>query len=809
MASLMQDIRYAFRMLVKNPGFLVIAALTLALGIGANTAMFSVVNTSLLRPLPFRDSARLVNVWARSTQFDFPDLGISLADIQDLSAQNTVFTEIAPHTYTNMTFTGSGAPQRLEGGQISAEFFPLLGMQPIHGRIFTAAEMQPGREREAILSYELWEKQFGGDPGAIGKRITLDGKPYAIVGVMPEQQHLDFASDLQFWTPLAPSKEELEERRNHNTPAVARLKPGVTVREAQANLDVIAARLAKAYPDADKGWSFHVDSLAADISGDAREPLLILLGAVGFVLLIACANVGNLFLSQSWARRRELAIRSALGASAGRIRRQLLAESVVVALIGGAAGLLLAFLCVRGLRGLLPPETPRVKDLSVDQGVLWFTLGISVLAGVLFGLMPALLGSRLEINAVLKEGGAGAQAGAGSARHSVFRRLLAAGEVALALVLVVGATLALQSFARLRSVHLGLRSDHLLTMNAVFATGKFEKAEESVPYVRQIVDLTRGIPGVEAASASLYAPLSGWVGESTFQLDGSPQTSPNTAHFNRAAPGYFETLGVPILAGRDFTEADRAGTPNVYIVNATFAKKFLGNGGAIGKQIWSGTGPNHKLEPGEIVGEVGDVRDVATKDEPAPEMFAPYAQAQNAQGISLAVRTKGDPLAMVSAIQERIWSIDKDQPVTDVRSMDQLVAESNAAPRFQTLLLGIFGGLGLVLAVIGIYGVISYSVSQRTREMGIRLALGAKPAEVLRLILGQGLKLALAGVVVGVIASLAVTRLMSSLLFGVSATDPLTFVGVAVALTLAAVAACYIPARRATRVDPLVALRYE
>ncbi|MGB6233508.1 MAG: ABC transporter permease, partial [Candidatus Acidiferrales bacterium] len=795
--------------LMKAPAFAAIAVLTLALGIGANTAIFSVVNTTLLRPLPFHDSSQLVDLWGHSTMFDFPNLGMSLPDIQDIRAQNSVFLAMAPYNYWSVTLTGTGAPQALDCGKISADFFPLLGMKPLYGRIFTAAEMQPGQDREVILSYELWQKQFGADPRAVGKNITLDGNPYAIIGVMPPQQHIEFMTNMALWTPFAPTKDELAARGNHGTTAIARLKAGCTLAQAQTELDGIAARLAKTYPDTDKTWSFRARSLQTDLFGDARLPLLILLGAVGFVLLIACANVGNLFLSRGWTRRRELAIRSALGATRGRLIRQLLVESLLVALVGGACGLLFATWGVQALRDLLPPDTPRVKDLNIDQVVLWFTLGASILAGLLFGLAPAVLASRQELTAVIKEGGAGAQTGAGGVRHKFLRQLLVVGEVALALSLVIGATLALRSFARLRSVSLGFRSDHVLTMTINFAPEKFAKPDRAISYARQILAETRGIPGVEYAGASAYAPLSGYKGESTFRTDTTPQDSSPTAEANRSTPGYFQALGVPFLAGRDFTDTDKIGAPDVYIVNEAFARQYFGNASPIGKRL--ATNGNHKPNPtwGEIVGEVANFRDQSAKDAPAPYFFDPYDQANDATDLSLVVRTKTDPLAVVSAVQERIWSLNKSQPIENIESMDQLVSASNAQPRFETFLLGGFGALGLLLAVVGIYGVISYSVTQRTHEIGIRMALGAEPGNVMRLILAHGLKLAVIGVAIGIGASLALTRLMSTLLFGVSATDPLTFAGVAILLAAVSLAACYIPARRAMRVDPMVALRYE
>jgi putative ABC transport system permease protein len=808
--TLIQDLRYAFRMLRKSPGFTAVAVLTLALGIGANTAIFSVVYSSLLRPLPFPNSSQLVDVWGHSSFFDFY-VGISLPDIADVRAQNTVFSDFAPYNYAGMTLTGTGAPQSIDTATVSAGFFPLLGIKPLYGRIFTAAETQPGQEREAILSYELWQTQFGADPRAVGKSITLDGNPYTIIGVMPRQQNLgDVPMSQDLWMPFAPTAKELADRGNHTTYTIARLKPGVTVKQTQAELDAIGAGLAKTYPNADQHWGFHVVSLESDIVGDRETPLLVLLGAVGFLLLIACANIGNLFLSRGWTRRRELAIRTALGATRGRLIRQLLVESLLIALVGGVCGLLLAIWGAQALRTLLPPDMPRVKDLGIDQAVLWFTLGASIFAGILFGLAPAVVASRQELTAVIKEGGAGAQGGASSIRHKFLRQLLVVGEVALALLLVIGATLALRSFARLRSVDLGFRSDHLLTMTVTFPAAKYGKPEQFIPYVRQILALTRSIPGVEDAGASMYTPFSGSLAEATVNVEAaSPASQAPTTEFNRATPGYFRTLDIPLLAGRAFTDADTADAPRVYIVNQVFARKFFGNASPIGKRIWSGKDAKNNPQWGEIVGEVGNFRDRDAKEAPRPDFFSPYDQGQSSSGISLAVRTKGNPLALVSGIQDRIRSINKAQPIDNVSSMEQAIAQSNAQPRFQTSLLGVFGALGLVLALVGIYGVISYSVTQRTHEIGIRMALGAEPGQVMRLFLKYGLSLALIGVTIGVTASLALTRLMSSLLFGVSATDPVTFTGVAILLVLVSLAACYIPARRAMRVDPMVALRHE
>ncbi|HEV2489547.1 MAG TPA: ABC transporter permease [Candidatus Acidoferrales bacterium] len=812
MNSIWQDLHYGVRTLAKSPGFTAITILTLALGIGANTAIFSVVNTALLRPLPYQNPGRLVNIFARSKMFDFPNLGLSAPDIEDIRRQNTVFSQVTTFGFTTKVLTGQGAPQQLAGIRASVDYIPMLGVQPLYGRTFQPGEMQAGQDREIILSSKTWKEQFGSDPRAVGKTITLDKVAYTIIGVMPPQ--FQFPYNLSYAVPNVISKSDLAARGSHGIPVLARLKPGRTVDQAQAELDAIAAQLAKAYPDADKGWSFRAVSMKANQIGKANVPLLILLGAVSFVLLIGCANVGNLFLSRGWGRRRELAIRATLGATRGRVVRQLLVESMILAIVGGACGLLLALWGIDSLRALLPPGTPRLEDLKVDRWVLWFTLGVSLLAGILFGLVPALLVSRQELSAAMKEGGAGAQTGASGPRHNPLRQLLVVSEFALALVLVIGATLALRSLARLLDVNLGFRTDHVLTLRLDFPSYKFAKPEQAISFAQQVIGQARTLPGVDDVAGTLFAPLSGGSGESTFEVEGAPKLPLDQlprADVTWTTPGYFHTLGIPLIAGRDFTESDVLGSAPVYIVNQTLARKIFGDASPIGKRLSQGKDKFKKTIWAEVVGEVGDIRDRSPDAPPEPELYVPYyADTQFVTGgVSLMFRTKTKPQSLATAVKQRVWSLDKDQPIADVKTMDEWVADSDAAPRSQTYLLGGFASLGLLLALIGIYGVISYSVSQRTREIGIRMALGAEPKQVLRIVLQQGLMLALAGVAIGLVASLALTRLMSTLLFEISATDPLTFIGVAILLTLVALAACYVPARRAMRVDPMVALRYE
>ncbi|HEV2287437.1 MAG TPA: ABC transporter permease [Candidatus Acidoferrales bacterium] len=820
MSSLLQDIRYAIRTLAKSRGFAAVAVLTLALGIGANTAIFSVVNTTMLAPLPFNDPSTLVNIHAHATFFDFWNLGLSLPDIIDVRSQSKSFSAVVPFQYSNVDLTGRGTPRQLDGATVTSDFFSMLGIKPLYGRAFLPAEMQPGADREAILSGALWRTQFGSDPHIVGTSIMLDGKPYQVVGVMPPLPKIMFSPAMvDIWTPFAPSQEELSQRGNHGIPVMARLKPGVSIAQAQAELDGIAARLAKAYPKEDKEWSFRADSLRQDMTRDSRTPLFILLGAVGFVLLIACANVGNLFLSRGWARRRELAIRSTLGATRARLVRQLIVESLMLALAGGACGLLLAEWSVVALKPLVGVMMFGGDRVTIDTRVLLFTLGVSILAGLLFGLAPAFLSSRNNLTIAMKESAAGAQTGASSSGHNPLRQILVVTEIALALVLVIGATLALRSLSRLLRVNLGFDTRNVLAIELDMPAAKFKTEQDLFSYVRTLTDRFRSNSAVESACATTNGgPLSGSHGEAEFAIEGAAEnpSAKLTADWASAAPGYFHTMGIPLLQGREFTEADQLNSARAVIVNESLAQKFFGAQSPIGKRIWMGDeDAKHNRIWNEIVGVAGNARDWNPRAAPRPEIYASFFQSDFSDAlksgfqIDLFLRTKANPAAVISAAQREIWSFDKDQPISSVETMQHRVATSVASPRFQSFLLAAFGALGLLLAMVGIYGVISYSVTQRTHEIGIRMALGAEPRQVLRLVLAQGLRLAAIGVAVGIVASLFLTRLMSSLLFGVSATDAVTFIGVALLLVVVALLACYIPARRAMRVDPMVALRYE
>jgi putative ABC transport system permease protein len=807
--NLAKEFLFAARTLRKNPGFTAVAVLTLALGIGANTAIFSVVHAVILRPLPFPNSPQLLDISARSTLFDFPNLGVSLPDLNDIRATTTTLLTISPYQSSSKELVADGKPDRVESADVSENFFPLLGIQPVHGRAFTSSDMQSG-SNVVILSQRLWRERFGSDPAAIGKSILLDGQSQTIIGVMPELPQLDFATDSQLWAPFAPAPEETTARQNHYFSVLAQLKPHTTVEQAQSELDTIAARLATSYPDADKGWSLHAESLKSNLLGDASTPLLVLFGAVGFVLLIACANVSNLFLSRGWSRRREFAIRAAIGATRGALLRQQLVESLFIAMLGGACAFLIAVWTMQGLRSLLPPDTPRLQNIGIESGMAYFALAASLLAALLSGLAPALLTARQDLGIAIKQTSTGS--GSAGRGHNFLRQALVVGEVALAVILVIGATLALRSFAQLLRSDPGFRPDHLVTMRIEFPEFRFAKPEQATDFVQQILDNTRAVPGVEAASAGVVFPLGDSVSESKFRTEQSANDAKSPDQMvrnNQVAPDFFRTLGLPLLAGRDFNDGDTRNAPKAFIVNEAFARKVFGTVDVIGKRLSTDKESGHFLW-GEIVGIAGNVREARPGAEPVkPEIYIPFSQARTATGVFLLLRTEPDPLTIVSAIRECVWTLDKNRPVSSIKTLDQQIAENYAAPKSQSVLLGVFGALGFLLALIGVYGVMSYLVSQQTREIGIRMALGAAPNSVLRLVISHGLKLAVAGVAIGLATSLALTRFIGSLLFGVSPTDPLTFAAVAISLTLVAVAACCIPARRAMRVDPIIALRHE
>jgi putative ABC transport system permease protein len=801
--NLLQDIRFALRTLRKNPAFTTIAVLTLTLGIGANTAIFSVVNAVILHPLPFKNSTHLVDLAARSTTFDFPHMYISFPDLNDVRANSTTLTDISPYSFGSKEIVVDGKPDRLDGAVITETLFPLLGVQPLLGRTFIADDMRPG-VHVVLLSHKIWRDRFASDPNVVGKTMLLDGQQDTIVGVMPEFARMDFVTDAALWTPFQPTPAQLSQREDHDAGvAVAALRPGASLQQAQRELDQISARLAETYPDSNKGWSMYPTLLKTSLVGDKSTPLLVLFGAVGFVLLIACANVSNLFLSRGWARRREFAIRSAIGATRGALLRQQLVESTIVALLGGASALLLSVWIVRALRQLLPPETPRLENISVEPGVAIFTLVVSIVAAILAGLAPALLSVRDDINATIKESGASP-----NRSHNFLRQSLVVAEVALALTLVIGASLAVQSFARMLHINAGFRTDHLVTMHIDFPSFRYEKPEKGLRFTDQILASAHALPGVESASASLIYPMSDYIAESQFTTDpnATPKSPMQMVRNNRVTPDFLHTFGIPLLAGRDFNSGDSLTSPKVYIVSEALARKVFGTPNAVGKLLSSDV-KDGKLTWGAIVGVCGDVRERDLGAEAT--LYVPLAQAKELDGVTLAVRTRPDPSAVIGAIQSTVWTIDKTRPVTSIKTMEEQIVEHNAAPKSQSMLLAIFGALGLLLAIIGVYGVMSYLVTQQTREIGIRVALGADPRKILRMVISRALKLSLVGVAIGLVSSLALTRFLSSLLYDTSPTDPLTFTAVAVSLVAVAIAASATPARRAMQVDPIRALRHD
>jgi putative ABC transport system permease protein len=807
--NLFADARYAARSLRKSPGFAAIVVLTLALGIGANTAIFSVVNGVLLRSLPFPHPSQLVDIFSKSTLFDFASLGVSVADSEDVRTESTAFTSMSAYQYESKEFGGAGKPERIQAADVDANFFTVLGMQPQLGRAFTKEDMQAG-SRTAILSYTFWRDRFGSDPAAVGRTVMLDGESSLIVGVMPESLH-DAFPDFKVWLPFIPSKEDVATRGNHNFSVIARLKPGVTVAQAQLQLDATSAHLAAAYPDSDKGWSLHATGMQTDLFGDWRTPLIVLFCAAGFVLLIACANVSNLLLSRGWSRRREFAIRTAIGATRGALLRQLFVECLIVALISGVCAFLLALWTSDAIRAILPPDIPRLDAIRMDARVAFFTIDASLVAALVSGLAPALLGSRSDVTAAIKESGNGAQIHARGSSHHALRRLLVVGEVALAVTLLVGAVLAIRNFARLMKTDFAFRPDRVVTLRIDFPKFRFATTDPAIVFVQQILDRVRPLEGVQAASAGVIFPLADEVAEYTFQIGDLAQKQSNaqeTARFNTITPDYFRTIAVPLLAGREFNNGDTKATPSAFIINEALARKAFGTTDVVGKRFAMGR-PSSESDWGQIVGVVAN--------EPTPhlggvsnlEIYTAFAQARAASGVYLAVRTKNDPLALVPVIEDRIWELDKNQPISSVKTAGQMISETNASPRSQSMLLGIFAALGVILALVGVYGVMSYLVTQQRREIAIRVALGAESGNIFKIIVSHGLKLTLAGVAAGLAISLALTRFVHAMFYGIRVYDPVTFAAVSVSLTLVAVAACIIPARRAMRVDPMTALRCE
>ncbi|MGA9998173.1 MAG: ABC transporter permease [Pyrinomonadaceae bacterium] len=810
MRNLLQDVRYGFRMLLKRPGFTAIAVLTLALAIGANTAIFSIVNAVLLRPLPFREPERLAMLWETHPQTG--RMGVAGENFREWQKQTQTLEGITLFANSDFDLAGDGEPERVQGTAATANFFSIVKAEATLGRTFLEGDDRPEAPRVVILSYGLWQRRYGGDRNVIGKTLKINGESASIIGVMPQ----DFSSDSQLWTPFVINPNQpISGGRSFS--AMARLKPGVTVQQAQAEMDTIARRLESARPEFNTGWGIQLVPLMEQVVGWIRPALFVLLGVVGFVLLIACANVANLLLARAAGRQKELAIRAAIGASHLHIMRQLLTESMLLALLGGALGLLIALWGVDLLVALSPNLLPRAKEIGIDKTVLGFTVLLSLLTGIFFGLAPALQHSRPNLNELLKEGKTTSGAGFG---HRRLGSALVVAEVAIALVLLIGAGLMLRSFLHLTRIDPGFNPQHALTMQISLSEAKYKEDQQTITFYTEALERLRALPGVEAVGTTHVLPLSGTDSSRPFIITGRPlpEAGKETgASYRVISPDYFRAMGIPLLQGRDFNQHDTAETSGVVMINSTLARRNFGGEDPVGKQMRQGA-VNSQTPWLTIVGVVADVRHGGLDTEPRPEMYFPYSQiamqqsnsiSKNSRRITLVIRTASDPSNVAAAARREILGIDKEQPVTGVRTLADYVSGWVAPQRFNLLLLSIFAGLALLLAAIGVYGVIAYGVAQRTHEIGIRMALGARTRDVLGMVVKQGMTLVLIGIGLGLVGAYILTRVMSKLLFGISATDPLTFAGVALLLIVVAFIACLIPARRATKVDPMIALRYE
>jgi len=807
MDRFLQDLRYGFRMLIKSPGFTIVALVTLALGIGANTAIFSVVNAVLLRPLPYEKPERLVMIWGQITRWGIPRNSISQPEYADLRERNEVFDGIGAYASGSFNVSGSDKPEYASGAFVSHEMFDVLGRRPVLGRAFTVDEEKPGAGNLAILSDGFWRRHFAADAEIVGKTIMLDGEPSTIVGVMPPQ--LPFpAAGTDLYVPLTIDLAN-NDRGSHYLKVLARMKPGVDTERAGASLTKIARNLETEYPDnyKDSGWNLFLVPLHEQIVGTVRPALLVLLGAVAFVLVIACANVANLMLARAAAREKEVAIRTALGAGRWRLIRQLLTESLVLAILGGGLGLLLAFWGIDALVALGPADLPRVEQISVDGNVLLFSLAASLLAGALFGVVPALQVSRPSLNDTLKDTGGRTSAGVRGRR---VRNVLVVLEVAVSLVLVAGAGLMIRSFSRLLEVDPGFQPRGVMTARMFLNPATYTRPEQIESFYSRLLERLGQIPGVESASAITQIPMGGSYSSGTMTVkDRLGDENEESIEVDQRSVGhaYFDTMGLSLVKGRSFSGQDRAGAPPVAIVDESFARRYWPDSDPIGREIKIG-GDRSPRPWKTIVGVVRHVKQYGLDQDGREQAYFPFTQEPQLSMVLL-LRTKQDPLALSSAVQAQVQALDKDLPIYFVRTMEQVVAGSVAQSRFSLLLLAAFAGVALVLAAVGIYGVMAWSVSQRHHEIGIRMALGAQGTDVLRLMLRAGLTLTVAGVLIGLASAMALTRLMESLLFQVSVVDPAAYVLGTLLLGSVAMLACYIPARRATRVDPMVALRYE
>ncbi|MCA1591412.1 MAG: ABC transporter permease [Acidobacteria bacterium] len=839
MGTIWQDLRYGFRMLWKSPGFTTVALLALALGIGANTAIFSVVNAVLLRPLPYRDPERLTLVWWSAPKLSLDQFPASAPDFVDWKTRSGVFERVAAFKGASFNLTGGNEPERVQSAAVSADLFPMLGVQPRLGRAFADEEEQPGHEKVALVSDGLWQRRFGANPGLVGQQVALNGESYTVVGVLPPNFNFpEGDTKIDLWVPLSFDPKEMSQRGSRSLIVAASLKPGVTREQAGVGMNLLAKRMAEEYPATNADWGIQVQPLTEAITEDQRPALLILFAAVGFVLAVACANVANLHLVRAATRHKEVAVRVALGASRLRLVRQFLTESVLLAGVGGVLGLLLAVWGVDALKAVLPSDVPRLEEIGVDASALGFTLLVSLSVGVLLGLAPALQRTRPDVAEVLKEG---SQSVAGGLRRNRVRAALVIAEVALALMLLTGAGLMLRSFWQLREVSLGLDPENVLTMKLTLPAQKYEDASRQTAFSEQLLQRVMTMSGVASAAITTSLPLSD-TSMTDFVVEGhlrQEDVEDQIGAYSSISTDYFRALRIPVIRGRAFNEQDTEKSAPVVIISETLARAYFGDEDPVGRRIKTGDGDeeggeakaegkgenkdknnagDEEQEQGKggadehpwmtIVGVVGDVHRFGLDEKLKPEIYFPYRQQPGTE-MALVVRAASNPSGMTAAVRREVRAVDAEQPVYDIETMSQLLSESIATRRLSVVLLAVFAALALVLAAVGIYGVVSYSVAQRTHEIGVRMALGAQGRDVLRLVVGQGMILVCVGLLLGIGASLAVMHTMSSLLFGVSATDPATFACVSVLLAVIALLACYIPARRAAKVDPMVALRYE
>ena len=800
---MIKDLRYAVRTLLKRPGFLLVALATLSLGIGATTAMFTIVNSVLLRPLQFPEPERIVVLDGLNPHLEITDGSTSVPDIVDWQQQSQSFEQIAGFiTWGAFLATGDDT-ERVRAAGVSPEFFPLLRTKPLSGRTFQTSDAQPDSEPATVLSYGLWQRRYGGAADVVGSKITLSGVTGTIVGIMPAG--FNYPGDTELWT-VYPLVVKGEPRDNRYLKVIGRLKPGVPIAQAQAEMDTISQRLGQNYGETNSGWSVRLTELRERLVGELRLSLYMLFGAVAFVLLIACANVANLLLARAAYRQKEIAVRTALGASRWRVVRQLVTESLFLSVVSGVIGLALSAWLIKLLIAISPPNTPRFDEIAINWQVFAFAFGVTILAGLLFGLVPAVQTSRTDLNETLKDGGR--SGGPGASRNRIGGFLIVS-EVALSFVLLAGAGLLIKSFMHLREINPGFEADNVLTVRMTLPSGKYKQGEPRAQIFRQLVDKVKTVPGVQDAGAILSLPLGG----DTFNLgrgvllEGRPpvaEEATSAAHLT-VTPDYFRTLNIPLKEGRLFTDHDNAESPKVVIVNETMARKLWPGQSPVGRRfsIWR----DEKFSR-EVVGVVGDTKQSLDK-EVEQQMYVPYAQDAVWGTLSLVARTKGAPAAVSGAVREAIKSVDKGVTTYNVKTLNDVVSVSAAPRRVPMLLLTAFAGIAMLLAMIGIYGITSYYVTQRTREIGVRMALGAQIVDVLKLVLRRAMLLAVIGVVVGVAGAFAVTRYLEALLFGVKPIDVITFVLVAVGLIVVALVACLIPARRAAKVDPLTALRYE